>query len=325
MTPLPTSAEPGKPGHHLILGGCGFIGRAVATALARKGETVVLADRAAPSPAISTELVDRISYIPFDLRQAEWNRLLEGAAAIHHYAWTSVPATAGLDPAGDLSDNVLPTLALLEALRQRGSGAPRLIFASSGGTVYGKLRRVPVHEDHPLQPITAYGAGKAAAEIYISQYRALHHLDCRIARIANPFGAGQNLARGQGAATTFLHHALNGLPIEIWGDGEVTRDYIHISDTAAGLVAVATAPREDGPWTFNIGSGRGLSLNGIVAELEARLDRNLVVHRGPGRPFDVPVSILDIARARDVLHWQPRLSFAQGLADTLDELNAPSR
>ena len=113
--------------------------------------------------------------------------------------------------------------------------------------MYGKLRHVPVREDHPLAPLTAYGASKAAVELYLNHYRAVYGLDCRVARLANPYGAGQDLARGQGAATTFLHRALTGRAIDIWGDGEVVRDYIHISDAAAGLVASHALQQTDGP------------------------------------------------------------------------------
>ena len=302
-----------------MLGGCGFIGRHVAVLLARLGHRVVLADRAVPSYAFPAELRARIAWAPFDMASAGWESLIEGAAVVHHYAWTTIPATANADPAADLAVNVGSTLALLDAMRRRAD-RPRLVFASSGGTVYGRLRHVPVHEDHPLAPITAYGVGKAAVELYLGHYRAIYGLDCRVARLANPFGAGQDLARGQGATTTFLHHALNRLPITIWGDGETVRDYIHISDAALGLVALARAPRLDGPWTFNIASGHGVSLNGIVAELEARLGRTLQVHREPGRPFDVPISVLDVSLARVALGWSPRLSFSDGMARTLRDL-----
>jgi UDP-glucose 4-epimerase len=237
---------------------------------------------------------------------------------VHHYAWTSIPASANANPIGDLTSNVTTTMALLEALRRKGGG--RLVFSSSGGTVYGKLQTVPVPEDHPLAPITAYGAGKVTAEIYLGLYRALHGLDCRIARIANPYGAGQNLARGQGAATTFLHSALKGEPIVVWGDGEVVRDYLHVSDVAAALVALAVAPSLDEFHTFNIGSGLGVSLNEIVEELERRLNRRIDVRREPSRPFDVPISVLDISRARKILRWEPRLSFGEGIALTMTDL-----
>ena len=306
-------------GHHLILGGSGFIGRHVALKLARLGHQVIVADRAAPPCEFPAEVRARIAWTPFDMAATDWEPLIAGATTIHHYAWTTIPATANADPAGDLCANVVPTLALLEAI-QRSTTRPRLIFASSGGTVYGKLRHVPVHEDHPLAPITAYGASKAAVELYLGHYRAVYGLDCRVARLANPFGAGQDLARGQGAATTFLHRALTGRAITMWGDGEVVRDYIHVTDAADGMVALACAPQTDGPWIFNIASGHGVSLNGIVAELEARFGRTLEVHRESGRPFDIPISVLDVSLARIVLGWSPRLSFPEGMTRTLWDL-----
>ena len=281
ISQVPEVSTSRRAGHHLILGGCGFLGRHVAALLARGGLNVVIADRVSPPALFMAELGDRVSWLELDLSSADWEPLLAGASVVHHYAWTSVPATA-TDPAADLAANVQPTLALIEALRRCRSGAvPRLIFASSGGTVYGRLRSIPAREDHPLHPINSYGAGKATAELYLGVYRQLHGLDCRIARLSNPFGAGQDLSKGQGAATTFLHRALTGQPIFVWGDGEVIRDYIHVSDAAAGLVAVASAPRHEDRWIFNIGSGQGVTLNGIITELEAHLGTRVNVCREP--------------------------------------------
>lgn len=308
----------GTSQHHLILGGGGFLGRHVALLLARAGDRVTIANRAVPGLAFPPELADRIRLRVLDLTVAEWDSLLADVDIVHHYAWSSIPASANADPAADLIDNVGLTLRLLDALKRRGGG--RVVFASSGGTVYGRLRHVPVTEDHPLAPVTAYGAGKATAELYLKLYRALHGLDCRVARIANPYGAGQNIRRGLGAVTTFLHHALSGQRIEIWGRGEVVRDYIHISDCAAGLVKLACASLTDGDFIFNIGGGVGVSLNTIVAELESRLGRRLDVSRSEPRSFDVPVSVLAIDRARRVLGWSPRLSFSTGIALTLSDL-----
>ena len=249
----------------------------------------------------------------------DWDSLIADAAVIHHYAWTTIPATANADPGADLANNVPPTLALLEAVR-RHAGRPRLVFASSGGTVYGKLRQVPAGEDHPLAPITAYGASKATVELYLRHYRAAYGLDCRVARLGNPYGAGQNSIRGQGAVTTFLHHALADLPIVIWGDGEVIRDYLHVSDAAAGMVALACAPAPNGPWIFNLASGQGISLNRILAELEGVLRHSVRVSYRPGRSFDVPVSVLNVELARALLNWSPRLSFTDGIARTIGDL-----
>ena len=305
---------------HVLLGGNGFIGRHVAVLLARSGRDVVLASRAPPAWPLPANTSGRISWQRFEFASADWEALVAGSAVVHHYAWTSIPASANANPIGDLNVNVASTLSLLEELRRQPG--KRLIFASSGGTVYGKLKQIPVPETHPFQPITSYGAGKATVELYLSLYRSMHGLDCRVARIANPFGAGQDPARGQGAVTTFLHQALAHQPISVWGDGEVVRDYIHIADVAAALIKLADIadPGEDD--AFNIGSNAGISLNGIVAEIERQLDRPVTVCREPARAFDLPVSVLDISRARRVLGWTPRLSFSQGLRRTITDLSA---
>jgi UDP-glucose 4-epimerase len=303
---------------HLILGGCGFIGRHVALLLAREGHRVILADRVQPHNHPDEPAAALIDWRYLELGSADWDDLLANVDVVHHYAWGSLPATANANPLGDLLSNVGATIAMLDALARRGAG--RIIFASSGGTVYGRLDRTPVPEDHSVAPITAYGAGKATAETYLGVYRFLHGLDCRIARIANPYGAGQDLSRGQGAVTTFLHHALIGHPITIWGTGEIVRDYIHISDVARGLVRLAAAPKTV-EHVFNIGSGTGTSLNDIVRELELQFGP-LAITRTQTRPFDVPVSILDITRAHSVLGWSPRLSFAEGMEVTIEDLRS---
>lgn len=143
----------------------------------------------------------------------------------------------------------------------------------------------------------------------------------RIARIANPYGAGQDLSRGLGAVSIFLYKALHGEPITIWGDGEVVRDYIHISDTAKCLVKMATADRTD-EFIFNVGSGIGHSLNQVVSELEHHLRRKIEVTRTDMRSFDVPTSVLCIEKARNVLGWSPSLSFSEGLDRTIRDFNS---
>lgn len=308
-------------GRHLLLGGGGFIGRHVALLLAKAGHDVVVADRSPPPFDLSDELRERISWRLFELDGAPWDELLDGVSVVHHYAWNSIPATANECPTTDLIANVGPTIGLLEAMRRRGhEGAPRLVFTSSGGTVYGRLQRVPVHENHPLNPLNAYGAGKAAAEHYIGAYRNQYGLDCRVARLANPFGAGQNLSRGQGAVTVFLHRALSQQPIVIWGDGEIVRDYIHVADAAKALVTLASADDVGEQHVFNVGNGVGVSLNAIVSELETSLGRRLEVRREAARPYDVPVSVLDISMMHDLLKWKPRLNFSDGVRRTLSDL-----
>lgn len=304
--------------HHVILGGSGFIGRHVGLLLARAGHRVTLVGRHQPRFSFPRDVMDRISWTIVEISSVDWDRLIADASVVHHYAWGSIPASANSNPGGDLISNVSSTIDLLEALRRRGGG--RIVFSSSGGTVYGAIHETPVREEHPVAPITAYGASKATAEIYLGLYRAMHGLDCRIARIANPYGAGQDLRRGLGAVTTFLHKALSGEPIQIWGTGEVVRDFIHIADVSAGLVALAHGELPADVFIFNIGSGTGASLNDILASLEAQLHRKLTVTHTERRTFDVPVNVLAIDRAKRVLGWQPTISLKEGIARTIADL-----
>jgi UDP-glucose 4-epimerase len=206
-------------------------------------------------------------------------------------------------------------------------GGKRLVFTSSGGTVYGRLRSTPVAEDHPLDPISAYGAAKVAAEKYIGLFRAQHGVDGRIARLANPYGTGQDAGKGLGAVTIFLDRALKGEPISIWGDGNVVRDYIHIADAAEALTRLSMVPTDPTAETpvFNIGSGEGRSLNEIIDEIRGLLGRPVTVHYDDARPFDVPVSVLDISRAKTKLDWRPQLSFKNGLSRTHEDITAGRR
>lgn len=310
---------------HLILGGCGFIGRHVAMALHYRGETVILGDVVDPPQAF-------VDVLPVEVRKVnlvspDWEELLQGIDVVHHYAWTTVPSSADADPLADLDANLRETIRLLEVMRarkQREGSAQKLIFSSSGGTVYGPIIRTPVDEAHPYNPINAYGASKAAAEIYCGYYRKAHGIDCRVARISNPYGAGQNPAKRQGAASTFLFQALEGKPISIWGDGNVVRDYIHIADLTAALIALCdvSSDRLSGDITpiFNIGSGEGVSLNMILDVLRDELALEPIVSYQAARSFDIPVSVLDISKARDVLGWQPSLSFSEGYCRMLADV-----
>ncbi|MGE4369100.1 MAG: NAD-dependent epimerase/dehydratase family protein [Burkholderiaceae bacterium] len=304
---------------HLVLGGCGFIGRHLALALAQQGEHVAVAD-IVPPPAALAEIIPAFHTVSPEF--SDWSSLLDAYDVIHHCAWSTIPRTANENPLKDIDDNLKGLVRLLEAMRP--FPGKRLVFASSGGTVYGRLRQIPVPEDHPLAPITAYGASKVSAETYLGFYRGCYGIDCRVARISNPFGAGQNPRGGQGAVSTFLFQALQNEEITIWGDGSVVRDYIHIADLVAGLVRLSEVSFPDNETlpVFNIGSGHGVSLNAIIDTLRTRLQLHPQVTYLPGRAFDVPVSVLDITKAESVLGWHPRLSLEEGCARMLSDIRS---
>ena len=313
------------PARHLVLGGSGFVGRHVALRLAQMGQTVTIADLEPPPAVPSHTAGNEISFVRTNVQNTDWDALLSRCDIVHHYVWTTTPQSAGAAPLADLSDNVGSTITLLEAMRrQRGKS---LVFASSGGTVYGRLKTVPVSEDHVLEPISAYGASKVAAEVYIGYFCRHFGLDARIARLSNPFGAGQNPKTNLGAAATFLLRAMNGEAISIWGDGSVVRDYIHIADAAEALAQLSMARNmatNGAPAVFNIGSGVGRSLKEIVEIVRALVKREIRVDYLEGRSFDVPVSVLDISRAKAALNWQPRFGLEAGLARMHNDLTTGS-
>ena len=240
---------------------------------------------------------------------------------MHHYAWASIPATAQDDPARDVVVNLVPLISLLQAFKELPTGSVPLIFSSSGGTVYGKLSQIPATETHELDPITAYGATKVAAEQYLRLYRHLYGVDVRIARIANPYGAGQSTSSPQGVIAATIASALRNQPVTIWGDGTIVRDFIYISDVVSGLIALSRAESECLPYSeFNIGTGDGSSIRDVVRTLDAIIGTSVMVKYETGRAYDVPVSVLDVSRAATVLSWRPEVSLVEGMGRTVEAL-----
>ena len=305
----------GHPSRHVILGGSGFIGRHVALVLARAGHAVTIASRHPLGFRFPAAESRRIQWQRLDWSPIALDRLVDGADCVHHYAWGTVPATAQADPVADRRLNLILSQSIIDALCRRRAG--RLLFASSGGTVYGPNPSGPTTEATPLAPATPYAITKAMAESLMLRHRDT--IDCLIARISNPYGAGQDPARCQGAVTTFIDTSLAGRPITLWGDGAIVRDYIHVTDVARCLAALACAPVGEHA-VFNIGTGIGTSLNQLVGLLERLLDRPIPVRRLPARPFDVPINILSPDRAARSLGWSASLSLEQGIRRTLDDL-----
>jgi UDP-glucose 4-epimerase len=208
---------------------------------------------------------------------------------------------------------VISTLHLLQAAKK--AGVKKVIFFSSGGTVYGVPQRIPISENHPTDPICSYGIQKLAIEKYLKLFHHLYGLDYAVMRMSNPYGERQRPLASQGAVAVFLYKAMLREPIEIWGDGSVTRDYVHVSDVA-GVIPVLV--RYSGKHKiFNIGSGKGTSLLELIKIAETITGDSIEVRFRPARPFDVPVNILDISLAKRALSWTPAVDLEEGARRTL--------
>jgi UDP-glucose 4-epimerase len=303
----------------LVLGGAGFIGSHLAEALAQHGHRVRIFDR---------PHVDRLRLFPrakgFELFTGDFLNpqalapALRGAEIVFHLVSTTLPKNSNDNPMYDVETNVLGSLRLITMCREQA--VRKIVFVSSGGTVYGVPRSVPIDENHPTDPISSYGIHKLAVEKYLQLAQRLYGLDYCIVRPANLYGPRQRLDISQGAVAVFLDRALREQPIQIWGDGSVVRDYVYVADAVDALLRAARFAGE--PRIFNLGSGLGVSLNQLVAEIRSLLGRPVRVEYSEGRAVDVPVNVLDAARAKRHLGWSAATPLAEGLRLTHEWLRS---
>ncbi|MDF1769367.1 NAD-dependent epimerase/dehydratase family protein [Maricaulis sp.] len=288
-----------------IAGGAGFLGQHVSRAMLDVGHEVLNFDLA-PSPI--DEVQNHIESV-FDPAMDE--TLLKGVDALIHLAWIGKPGSPDVSFSGDADQNVVGSLRLVEAAKR--AGVKMVVFASSGGTVYGAEAKACSVESDPLAPINAYGAGKAAFEAYLIAWGRAHGVRTVTLRIANPYGPGQLPDRGQGFIANAIARALDGQALQIWGDGKVVRDYVYIADVAQAFVAALAS--EDGG-VFNIGSGIGWSLNEIVEVVNQRLGTTIAAEHRPGRAIDVPVNVLNSQKAASKLGWRGARPLNAGIEPT---------
>ena len=305
----------------LVLGGGGFIGSHVVDQLLTAGHHVRIFERPRV-PRYREFPPGSVEWIEGDFQNAAVVRdTLQGVDTLIHLVSTTLPKSSNDDPVFDVQSNIISTLRLFEfAVEAR---VRRIVFISSGGTVYGPPSILPIPESHPTDPRVSYGIVKLAIEKYLALFHAQHGIDYVVLRVANPFGERQRVDLAQGAVAVFVDRALRQMPIEIWGDGSVVRDYIHVEDVARAFVCAVdhTGP----PGVFNIGSGTGHSLNELLAQLEAMLGRKVERRYLPSRGIDVPSNVLDVSRAREHLGWAPQISLETGFGRTIAWARAQKR
>lgn len=294
----------------VVLGGGGFVGTNLCRRLVASGARVRAFGR-------SRGFADALAGVEWRQGEFEDAGALTSAVAscdvVFHLIQATTPYSANLDIAGDFRHSVIPTLALLDICRK--AAVKRVVFVSSGGTLYGAAKEIPTPETAPTDPITAYAIAKLTIEKFLALYEHLHGLSYRVLRVGNPFGPFQLATKGQGLIAMLLSRALGRQSTDIWGDGSVVRDYIFIDDVVDALQAAAVDLSAER--IFNIGGGRGRSVRDVIAAVGAEVGEPVTIAWKPGRRIDVPVSTLSIERAREVLGWTPRTEFSEGLRQTV--------
>ena len=215
----------------------------------------------------------------------------------------------------------MPTLVLLELSKQLPSC--RIVFVSSGGTVYGIPKATPIDEASPTNPTSIYAIHKLAMERYLAHYHDQYGLEYITLRVSNPYGPLQIPRNNQGVVAAHIRNALARRPLQIWGTGAVIRDFIYVSDVVDALLlaAVYTGPHH----LFNVGSGMGRSIGSIVDDIEHLLGMTVERQYMPARPVDVPINVLDIQRIKQEFGWEPVVPWLHGLRTTIDWITRDSK
>jgi UDP-glucose 4-epimerase len=234
--------------------------------------------------------------------------------AVLHFIGSTIPQSSMNDIHYDIETNVLPTVNLLELMRN--NPGQRLIFASSGGTVYGIAHQNrPLVETDANEPISSYGVSKLMIEKYIRLFGHNFGLPYTILRFANPYGESQYVGRPQGAVSVFLHKALRGEEIVIWGDGSVVRDYVYEADIASVVPKILDSDCTNG--VYNVGSGKGTTLNELIQHIFENTGITCHVTYDNFRKFDVPYNVLDATKIYQDTGWVSSYTLSDGLKNML--------
>ena len=297
--------------HALVTGGAGFIGSHLTRQLLGGGHHVTVLDNL--SVGRREAVPDGVRFVYGDIRDdSALADALTGVDCVFHLA-AQVTIRGSFDRFyEDLDTNVMGTARLLRALQP--SRIKWFTLASSMAVYADAPSPLPIAESHPTRPISPYGVGKLAAESIARQILAARGIPFSAVRYFNTFGPGQTYTPYVGVITIFVTRLLRGEPVTVFGDGEQQRDFVHVDDIAAGTeMTVGRAPG-----TYNLGTGRGTSLNALVAMLTAKLAPGVAPRHAPAQPGELRFSVADISAAGAALGYRPRYS----LGDRLDEVIA---
>lgn len=307
----------------IILGAAGFIGTNLTIALAKERDkyknyvnNITLFDmKDADFSHIKKYGFKNISIITGNFsNERDFEMLTKNQDIVYHLISTTVPATSNQYIAQEIEANVVVTAKLLDACVK--NGVKRVVFLSSGGTVYGIEKQIPIKESAATNPISSYGIQKITIEKLLYLYNYLYGLDYRVIRLSNPYGPYQRPNGLLGAVTTFTYKALMGEPITVYGDGSVVRDFIYIDDAVRGIINIVNG--ESKIKTFNLGCGKGTSILEVINTIRNVLGVEIDIRYVAGRKVDVHENVLDITLYEETYGKLKPISLSEGIKKTAD-------
>ncbi len=292
----------------IILGGSGFIGRYVCRSLVSRGAVVYVVDPHAPVENVH-------DYVAADARDPDAvSRVVDKGDTIIHLFHSSIPDKSVSDPEGELVENVIPYISLLEKLAEEGAGL--LVYASSGGQVYGNVETLPIPESAKEMPISNYGIAKLVMEHFTRTATYTHGIPHIILRIANPYGPFQELSNQHGVVPALLRSVRDKTPLKVYGGGVTVRDYVYIEDVAECICRLIEKGAHNE--TVNIGTGRGTSLSELIRMAQEAAGGRIKTIEEPIRKSDVNKNFLDITRLQELTGYTPQVGLEEGLRRVVD-------
>ncbi len=294
-----------------ITGGAGFIGSHLADAFLSRGDRVLILDDLSGGKRENVPAGAELHV--HDIRSAEAAALVRDGGVdllVHHAAQMDVRRSVE-NPAFDAEVNILGGLNLLEAARR--GGVRQVLFASTGGAIYGEQDVFPADEQHPARPVSPYGVSKLSFERYLFYFHVAYGLDVTCLRYANVYGERQNPHGEAGVVAIFLNRLLAGEAPRINGEGLQTRDYVHVSDVVRANLLAAGKP---GFHVYNVGTGIETSVVTLYEELARAVGSGLNAEHGPAKPGEQQRSVVDAGLIRSELGWPEPLALRQGLERT---------
>jgi UDP-glucose 4-epimerase len=306
----------------LVTGGAGFIGSGLVERLLAEGHDVDAIDNLSTGTLSNlsgarARAGARFSFHRFDIRAPELVDLVvkRQPEVVFHLAAQADVRVSVADPALDAGVNVIGSLHLLEGARR--AGARKVVFAGSGGTLYGTPTDLPTPETHARRPVSPYGVAKKAVGDYLHYYEAVHGLDYAVLALANVYGPRQDPFGEAGVVAIFAHRLLEGEPVTIYGDGRQTRDFVYVGDVVDAF-SRAKEPEAASGLVVNVGTGVETSVNELYATMARLTGTGSEAVYAPARPGEVVRSALDPRLAGTELGWKPGTALEVGLSGTLD-------